>query len=141
MNGYSLIELTAALLLMAVASAVMVPAGASHRDRLSVLAAREVVVSAIRETRAQAIGFGAASLVLDAGSARGRILVGDSVVRAFPLDPEGRVAVRLGRGRLETELDYGGLGLGLFANETLELEAGDARTRLVISSYGRVRRE
>ncbi len=67
--------------------------------------------------------------------------MGDSVVRAFPLDPEGRVSVLLGRGRQETELDFGGLGLGLFANETLELQAGGARTRLVISSYGRVRRE
>ena len=136
MNGYSLIELTAALLLMAVASAVVIPAGVSHGDRIRVLTARESVVAAIRETRAEAV-----SLVLDARDARGRIMVGDSVTRTFRLDADGRVALMLRRGRREAEIDFGGLGLGLFANETLELRAGDARTRLVISSYGRVRRE
>ena len=141
MEGYSVFELTAALLLMAVASAVMVPAGASHRDRIRVLTAREFVVSAIQETRTEAVRAGGASLVLNAPDARGRIMVGDSMIRAFRLDPVGRVDLVLGRGRRETEIDFGGLGLGLFANETLELMAGDARTRLVISSYGRVRRE
>ena len=141
MNGYSLIELTAALLLMAVASAVVIPAGVSHGDRIRVLTARESVVAAIRETRAEAVRTGGASLVLDARDARGRIMVGDSVTRTFRLDADGRVALMLRRGRREAEIDFGGLGLGLFANETLELRAGDARTRLVISSYGRVRRE
>ena len=141
MNGHTLLEMTAALLLMAVASAVAVPTTAGYRDRLQVLAARETLVAAIRDTRAEAVRAGSASLHLVADGGRGRILVGDSVARAFILDPDGRVALSLSGGRAESEIVFGGLGLGLFANETLELVAGRARARLVISSYGRVRRE
>lgn len=141
MNGYSLIELTTALLIMAVALSVVIPAGASHRDRIRVLTARESVVAAIRETRTEALRSGGASLVLDARTGRGRVLVGDSVVRAFYVDPEGRVDVALPGRRTETEIDFGGLGLGRFANETLEFRAGHATVGLVISSYGRVRRQ
>jgi hypothetical protein len=73
--------------------------------------------------------------------AQGRIIAGDSLVRSFRLDSDGRVVLVLARGRREAEIGFGGLGLGLFASETLEFVVGDARARLVVSSYGRVRRE
>ena len=141
MNGYSLLELTAALLLLALASSAVVPAAGRHRDRMLVLTARETLVAALRDTRAEALRTGTAALHLTAADGRGRIISGDSAFPSFLVDPSGRVSLSLSRGRADSEIGFGGLGIGVFANETLELTAGAARARLVVSSYGRVRRE
>ncbi|MDZ7779152.1 MAG: prepilin-type N-terminal cleavage/methylation domain-containing protein [Gemmatimonadota bacterium] len=140
MNGYSLFELTVALALLAVASSVLTPALAGYRDRMTVLAARETVVGLLHETRAAARRVGAASLQVDAERARVRVAIGDSVIRAVDLGGQG-VRIDLPRGRVRGEIAYNGLGIGVFANETVEFSAGSERARLVVSSYGRVRRD
>lgn len=140
MNGYSLFELTVALTLLVVASSVLAPALSGYRDRMTVLAARETVVALLQEARAAAHRSGAASLRVDAERARVQVAIGDSIVRAVDLDRQG-VRIHLPGGRVRGEVAYNGLGIGVFANETVELSSGSERARLIVSSYGRVRRD
>lgn len=140
MNGYTLLEMTATLALLATASTAVVPAAGRFRDRMEVLAAREEIVAALHRARVEAVRAGAASLHLSADGEI-RISVGDSTMLRSTVPQDGGVRLALGGGRDRTEIPFNGLGLGVFANETLELVAGSARTRLIISSYGRVRRE
>lgn len=140
MTGYSLFELTATLALLAVASTAVVPAAGAYRDRMEVFAARETMVAALQRTRSEALRTGGAMFRLDVG---GELVIesGDgSTYHGLGLET-GRVQVALGGGRTDTEIFFNGLGLGVFANETLEFVAGSARARLVISAHGRVRRE
>lgn len=140
MNGYTLLEMTATLALLATASTAVVPAASRFRDRMEVLTAREEIVAALHRTRTEAIRAGAASLHLSADGGI-RISVGDSTALRATVPGDGVVRLVLSAGRDRTEIPYNGLGLGVFANETIELVAGSARTRLIVSSYGRVRRE
>lgn len=140
MNGYTLLEMTATLALLATASTAVVPAAGRFRDRMEVLAAREEIVAALHRTRTEAVRAGAASLQLTA-EGEIRISVGDSTALRSTVPRDGGVRLTLGRGRDQAEIPFNGLGLGVFANQTIELAAGSARTRLIISSYGRVRRE
>lgn len=140
MNGYSLFELTVALALVIVASSMLVPVLGDTRDRMTVLAARETLVALLQEARTAARRAGTASLRLDAEHARAQVAIGDSVVHAADLGRQG-VRIDLPGGRTRGEISYNGLGIGVFANETVELSAGSERARLVVSSYGRVRRD
>jgi type II secretory pathway pseudopilin PulG len=141
MNGHSLIELAALLALLALAMHVVSPSVRGYRDRAEVLAARETLVGLIHEARAHAIREGSAIVRLDVDSARARIVVRDSVRRAESLGSSGPVRVELPGGRTSAEIPFNALGLGVFANETVWLEVGSARAGLVVSSYGRVRRQ
>jgi len=141
MNGYTLFEITAALALMAVASSAVLPGLSAQRDRAAVLEAREAFVSLLVETRAAAVRDGAAALYVDGTEERAWVESGDRLIRELRYGVEGPVRLQLGGARLHTEIAYNGLGIGVFANETLEWTAGRARARLVVSSYGRVRRE
>lgn len=140
MNGYTLLEMTATLALLATASSAVVPAASRFRDRMEVLTAREEIVAAVYRTRTEAVRGGAASLHLSADGEI-RIAVGDSTTFRSTAPGDGGVRLTLGAGRDRAEIPFNGLGIGVFANETIELVAGSARVRLVISSYGRVRRE
>ncbi|MEX2467734.1 MAG: hypothetical protein WD995_12560 [Gemmatimonadota bacterium] len=141
MRGYSLLELTAALALLALVWSALTPRLVGYHDRTAVLAAREVLVGLLLETRTAAVRAGGASLHIDATSGRAWITVGDSRTREQEVGDGRRVSVVLGGGRTQTEIPYSGLGLGVFANETVELIAGSERARLVVSAYGRVRRD
>ncbi len=140
MNGYTLLEMTATLALLATASTAVVPAASRFGDRMEVLTAREEIVAALHRTRTEAVRAGAASLHLSADGEI-RIAVGDSTTFRSTVPGDGGVRLTLGAGRDRTEIPFNGLGIGVFANETIELVAGSSRTRLIISSFGRVRRE
>lgn len=141
MNGYTLFEITAVLALLAVASSAVLPGLAGQRDRARVLEARETFVALIRDARTAAVRDGAAALYVDVAGGRAWIEVGGRTVRDVPLAMPGAVRLDLGGGRTAAEIAFNALGIGVFANETLEWTAGRARARLVVSSYGRVRRE
>lgn len=141
MRGYSLLELTAALSLVAIAWTALLPSASRYRDRAAVLVARESLVAMLLETRTAAVEHGGASLHVDAEDMRAWVTVGDSTTREMRLGEDGRVRVALGGGRRSTETPYNALGIGVFANETLEFLAGSARARLVVSAHGRVRRD
>lgn len=140
MRGYSLLEITAALSLVAIAWTALLPPASRYRDRAAVLVARESLVAMLLETRTAAIEHGGASLHIDAEGRRARVSVGDSTTREMRLG-DGRVRIALGGGRDSTEIPYNALGIGVFANETLEVFAGSQRAGLIVSAYGRVRRD
>jgi prepilin-type N-terminal cleavage/methylation domain-containing protein len=141
MRGYTLLELSAALLLVAIAWTTLVRPLRSFGDRAAVLGARESLVGLLQETRTTALMHGGASLHLESSDSRAWITVGDSTIRVLGVGDAGRVRIVLGGGRTLTEIPYNALGLGVFANETVELRAGSARAAFVVSAHGRIRRE
>lgn len=141
MRGYTLLELSAALVLVAIVWTGLVRPLRGFSDRAAVLGARESLVGLLQETRTAALRRGGASLHIAATDARAWITVGDSTIRELRVGDGGRVRVVVGGGRTLTEIPYNALGLGVFANETVELRAGSARAAFVVSAHGRVRRE
>lgn len=140
MRGYTLVELAAVLLLLALAGAAVAPAGRRLRDRAAVVAARESVAGLVAEARASALAWGGSSVHLEADPWRAWYVAGDSVRRALALERELGVTVLLSRGRPSTEVRFDALGLGRVASETLRFARGEAVSGLVLSGYARVRR-
>lgn len=141
MRGYTLIEVMAVLALMGIGASVLAPAARAQRDRAVVLEAREAIAALLVRTRALALGGEGASLHVDAVAGRAWITSGGSVTASLDLATGSGVNVLLGGGRPRTEIPFNGLGIGVFANETLEFSRGSSTARLIVSSYGRVRRE
>lgn len=140
-RGHTLLELCAVLLLAAVAASVILPAGRTLRDRMAVVAAREAVAGLVAEARMAAVAHGGASVQLRAAPWRAWAEVGDSAFGHLALEEDLSVTVDLSRGRTLTELRYDPLGLGQVASETVRFRRGDAFAALVVSGYGRVRRQ
>ena len=144
MRGHTIIELSVMLSLAAITAASLAPAARGYRDRAAVLAAREAVVGLLGEARAAAMEHGGGIVRLEAAPWRAwslaRVTAGDSVLREVPLEADLGVGVELPGGRTTSEIAYGPLGVGRFANETLRFRRGAATSGLVVSSYGRVRR-
>ncbi len=141
MRGYTLLEISAALVLVAIVWTALVGPLRGFGDRAAVLGARESLVGLLQETRTAALKRGGASLHITSTDGRAWITVGDSTIRVLGVGDAGRVRIVLGGGRSFTEIPYNALGLGVFANETVELRAGSARAAFVVSAHGRVRRE
>lgn len=137
-DGHTLIELIAVLLIGSLALAVGLPAADAQRDRWAVAGAREAVVGAVGSARATAMTRGGASLFVDPA--------GDSIWSSGPwgasevVDLRRQFGVDLGPDGTPIELRFGPLGLGRVASRTLVLRRGSAASSLTISSYGRVRR-
>lgn len=137
-DGHTLIELIAVLLIGSLALAVGLPAAEAQRDRWAVAGSREAIVGAITGARAAAITHGGASLFVDPA--------GDSVWSegawgsSDAVDLRREFGVDLGPEGPLLELRFGPLGLGRIASRTLVLRRGDAAASLTLSSYGRVRR-
>lgn len=140
-RGHTLFELCAALLLASLALSAVVPLGRGIRDRMAVLAAREAVAGLVAEARSAALGSGAAAVHLASDPWRAWVQAGDSVYPAVGLEAEWGVAVDLSRGRTAATLAYDAMGLGRVASETLRFRRGGRTAALVVSGYGRVRRE
>lgn len=140
-TGHTLLELTAVLVLAALAASVAVPAGVGLRDRMAVVAAREAVAGLVAEARVSALAHGGATVHVASEPWRAWIQVGDSAAPAEALEREWGVRVRLSRDRASTALAYDALGLGRVASETLRFRRGSAEAALVVSGYGRVRRQ
>jgi hypothetical protein len=140
-RGHTLFELCAVLLLVALAVSALLPAGRALRDRMAVVAAREAVAGLVAEARMAALAHGGATVHLQAGPWRAWAQVEDSVLRLVPLESGLAVNVELSRGRTATDIQYDALGLGQVASETVRFRRGDAVRALVISGYGRVRRQ
>lgn len=140
MRGHTIIELSVALCLTALTAAALAPAARAYGDRAAVVAARESLVGLLAEARALAMERGGASVRLEAAPWRAWIVVAGTAGRAVALEQELGVDVALSGGRTATEILYGPLGLGRFANETLRFRRAGVATTLIVSSYGRVRR-
>lgn len=140
-RGHTLFELCAALLLAALVVSATLPLVRDARDRMAVVAAREAVAGLAAEARAAALAHGGAEVRVAAGPWRGWVQVGDSVASTVALEEELGVTVGLSRDRRATSLAYDALGLGRVASETLRFRRGGQVAALVVSGYGRVRRE
>lgn len=138
MRGYTLVEAVTVLTLLGVGASTLAPTARRLADRAAVVAAREAVVATLLEARARALAAGSARVVFVAEPAA--ILVEAPGTDPLRWSPDTGVALRLGTGRDTSAIRFDGLGLGRFANETIELVRGDARAAVVVSSYGRVRR-
>lgn len=140
-RGHTLFELCAALLLGAIALSALLPAGRSLLDRMAVVSAREAVAGLVAQARVAALAYGGARVHVHAAPWRAWVEVGDSVFGEVALERDLSVTVELPRGRSATELRYDALGLGQVASETLRFRRGDAVRALIVSGYGRVRRQ
>jgi type II secretory pathway pseudopilin PulG len=139
-RGYTLVELTFVMLLMAMTGLTVLPAVHRLRDRMAVVGAREAVVGIFAEARVDALLLGGATVRVRSGPWRAWAEAGDSVLRSVDLERDFSVTVSLGRGRTSSDLRYDALGIGAVASETLTFRRGGEETALVVSGYGRVRR-
>jgi prepilin-type N-terminal cleavage/methylation domain-containing protein len=139
-NGHTLLELSVVLSILGLLSGLGVGAWGAQRDRLAVLAIREEAAALLREAPALARVHGGARVQITSPGLMELRTRGDSVLAQLATPSKG---VRLEpRGpRTSAELVYGPLGLGRAASLTLDFHRGRVTRSLVISSYGRVRRD
>ncbi len=140
MRGHTLLELLLVLTLLSVAVASLARSAGQHRDRASVVAAREAVVGLLAEARRDAVEEGLASVRLSVDPAVAVRTVADSTVEAVALGGEFGVEMKLSGGQGAAELPFNALGLGRVASQTVAFRRGRATAELVVSSFGRVRR-
>jgi len=141
MRGHTLIELLLVLTLLGASTASLAPTARRYRDRSTVVAAREALVGLLSEARLAAMEAGSGRLVLSRDPWVARVMIGDSTVRAVELGAEYQVELELEGGRAEAEVAFDALGLGRMASMTIGVRRGDALAALVVSAYGRVRRQ
>jgi hypothetical protein len=138
MRGYTLIEAVTVLTLLGVGASTVAPTARRLAERAAVVSAREEVVATLLQARTNALAAGGARVTLIA--APPAVLVEAGGVTLHRYAPSNGVTLRLGAGRDSAVIRFDALGLGRFANETIELARGDARAAVVVSSYGRIRR-
>jgi type II secretory pathway pseudopilin PulG len=139
-RGHTLVELTAVLLLMALASSALLPLVRRTQDRSSVIAAREAVAGLVAEARVASVMYGGASVHFASEPWRAWYEAGGEIRRRVPLGEDLGVTLVLTRSRSASEIRFDALGLGQMASESLRFVRRGADAGLVLSSYGRVRR-
>lgn len=138
MRGYTLVEAVTVLTLLGVGASTVAPTARRLADRAAVVSAREEVVATLLRARTTALASGGARVIVVTVPPAVVVEAGSLPPHRYA-PPEG-VRLRVGAGRDSTVIRFDALGLGRFANETIELERGDARAAVVVSSYGRIRR-
>jgi type II secretory pathway pseudopilin PulG len=141
MRGHSLIELLFVMTLMGVAVTALAPAARRQRDRAQVVGAREAVVALLAEARTAAMERGSATVhvATDPPFAEGR--AAGVPVRRVALGDEFGVTVTLSGAATAADLSYDALGIGRLTSQTITFRRGHSSTELVVSGYGRVRRQ
>ena len=140
-RGFSILELVTALALISLGVSTLLPAARRVEERLSVVAAREELVGLIIRARGIAILHGGAVVSLEQKPAGAWITAGDTIRESIDLRDLRGAELFISGGRPVTELRLDGLGLGRIAASSMTLRRGRALARLVVSTYGRVRRE
>lgn len=140
MRGYTLIELLAVLTLFAIGASALAPTASRLADLAAVSAAREELVAILAEARVVAMMAGESTVIVVARPPSVRIESRGASIRSLGLGGGRPISLDLGRGRDSVSMTFNGLGLGRFANQTIEFGRGGASAFVVISSYGRVRR-
>jgi len=140
-QGFTLLELAGVLTLLALATTLVLPLGQSVRERLAVNGAREDLVGLITRARGEALRRGGSSLIIRQNPAEARIEVDGEVLHRLDLEPTWGIELMLSGGRPSAELRFDAVGLGRMAARSVTFTRGSAVARLIISAYGRVRRE
>lgn len=138
-HGFTLLELSLIVSFIGLMAMVGGGVGRGLVDRLECNAAREELAGLVHRARAEARVRGEARVRFREGAGGELLLAGDSVAAA--VDPSRRgIRLEIEGPRSEATVVFGPLGVGQVASTTLNLERGRARTPLVLSSHGRVRR-
>jgi Tfp pilus assembly protein FimT len=140
-HGFTLLELTGVLTLLALTASLSFPVSRSVRERLSVIGAREELVGLITRARGEALRRGGASLIVVQYPAEVRIEARGELLHRVDVGATWRTELVLSGGRPTLELRFGASGLGRMAAGSVTLTRGSAVARLIISAYGRIRRE
>jgi hypothetical protein len=140
-HGFTLLELTGVLTLLALTASLSFPVSRSVRERLSVIGAREELVGLITRARGEALRRGGASLIVVQYPAEVRIEARGELLHRVDLGATWRTELVLSGGRPTLELRFGASGLGRMAAGSVTLTRGSAVARLIVSAYGRIRRE
>ncbi len=140
-RGFTLFELTGVLTLLALGATLSFPLGRSVRERLSVTGAREELVGLITRARAEALRRGGSSLIVVRNPPEIRIEAGGELLHRVDMGATWRTELVLSGGRPTVELRFDASGLGRMAASSVTLTRGSAVARLIISAYGRIRRE
>jgi prepilin-type N-terminal cleavage/methylation domain-containing protein len=138
-SGFSLLELTVALTLVAVLCGLGAPLWRVTVDRWAVRSVRDRAAIALHRARLEARRWGGANLEIDAEAGSLRLLraPSDSLIWEDSSPGDHRVRVVLPRGAGATTLTFDALGLGVVASRTLLFRRGRAEARLIVSSRGR----
>lgn len=137
--GVTLPELILCLLLIGLAAQAVVTPAMHQADLLAVRSAREEVIALIQAARAEARSTGEASVVIEDGSDPRLVRGGDRPFQGAALLSRG-VKIEVLGPRSSVTLTFGPMGVARFASASLRLSKRDAESRLVVSSYGRIRR-
>ena len=140
-RGFTLLELTGVLTLLALAASLSLSMGRSARDRLAVNGAREELVALITRARAEALRRGSSSLIVVRDPTEFRIEASGELLHRVDIGATWKTELVLSGGRPTVELRFDASGLGRMAASSVTLIRGKAVARLVISAYGRIRRE
>ena len=140
-HGFTLLELTGVLTLLALAASLSFPVSRSVRERLSVIIAREELVGLITRARAEALRRGGSSLIVARNPAEVRIEARGELLHRVDVGATWRTELVLSGGRPTVELRFDASGLGRMAASSVTFTRGSAVARLIISAYGRIRRE
>ncbi len=139
--GFTILELTGVLTLLALAATLSFPVGQGVRERLSVVGAREELVGLITRARGEALRRGGSRLIILGSPAEVRIEAGGELLHRVDLGATWRTELVLSGGRQAVELRFDASGLGRMAARSVTFTRGSAVARLIISAYGRIRRE
>ena len=140
-HGFTILELVGVLALLAVAASLSFPVGWSVRERLSVIGAREELVGLITRARGAALLHGGSSLIVTRNPAEIRVEARGVILHRVDMGATWRTELVLSGGRPSVELRFDASGLGRMAAQSVTFTRGSAVARLIISAYGRVRRE
>ena len=140
-RGFTLLELAGVLALLAVMASLSFPVGRSVSERLSVIGAREELVGLITLARGEALRHGGASLIVNRNPAEIRVEANGETLHRADLATTWRVELVLSGGRSSVELRFDASGLGRMSARSVTIARGSAVSRLIVSAYGRVRRE
>jgi type II secretory pathway pseudopilin PulG len=137
--GFTLLELSLMLALLALVFLAAAPVLTGARTVLAVRGARAEVFAAIAATRAQAVLTGGAQLVVTpAGELR--VEQTDGAPLREPVQLAARYGVTIATERdLPVVLRYDALGIGRLTNTTLRIRRGDTVLTVTVSAYGRAR--
>lgn len=139
-SGHTLLETAIVLAVMAVAAALVLPPMRGWGDQMAVAAAREAVAGMVAEARVLGMGRGGATVSLVASRGFLATVIEGDTIRLLDLHEAFQVDVGVSGRSDRIDLSFDDLGLGRVASRTFSFHRGGRSTRLVVSSYGRVRR-
>ncbi len=138
-SGLTLPELILCLLLVGTATQTFIGPIRLQADALALRGIREEVVALVHRARMEARGHGDAAVVIEEGADPLLLVSGGRPPARVPLASRG-VRLEVTGARSSLTLRFGPLGVARFGSASVVLTKGGAQARLVVSSYGRIRR-